>query len=294
MKRILLAVVFSLTAIPYAFAWGEEGHSIIAEIAQRRLTPQAAQAIARILGNGSGSSDYTVPSLASVSTWADEVRYDGAVPNSTYNWHFVDIPKDDDHYDPSTECPKDNPAQGDCVINELERLRNELRCLSGQDQLKALKFAVHFVGDIHQPFHTIWEELGGNQVKVTLQFKGKTCANDTCSTPPDNLHKVWDTTLIRAMEYNWQTFVDDLEGGWLQSSAAKQDRDDNIVDWAVNTHNEARTRNVWMSDNATLDQAYYDKSVPFVQQQLGLAGLRLARYLNSVFSSTQCPVPVQP
>jgi hypothetical protein len=48
---------------------------------------------------------------------------------------------------------------------------------------------------------------------VKLQFKGKTCANDMCSPPPDNLDKVWDTTLIRAMAYNWQTFVDDLEGG---------------------------------------------------------------------------------
>lgn len=222
------------------------------------------------------------------------MRYDGAVKNNTYNWHFVDIPKDHDHYDAATECPKENPSLGDCVINELERLRNELRCLTGQDQLKALKFAVHFVGDIHQPFHTIWEEAGANGVTVTLQFKGKTCANDTCSTPPDNLHKVWDTTLIRAMEYNWQTFVDNLEGGWLQSSMAKQESDDNIVDWAVNTHNEARTRNVWVNDKAILDQAYYDNATPLVQQQLGLAGLRLARYLNNVFGSTLCPVPIQP
>ncbi|WP_371930030.1 S1/P1 nuclease [Bradyrhizobium sp. CCGUVB1N3] len=104
------------------------------------------------------------------------------------------------------------------------RLKNELRCTAGDQQLRALKFAVHFVGDIHQPFHAIWESSGGNGIAIkVIQLKGKTCTADHCSTPPDNLHKMWDTTLIRAMEYNWPTFVDDLEAGWLTSDVAKID-----------------------------------------------------------------------
>lgn len=63
-----LSIAFLLVAIPYAFAWGEEGHSIIAEIAQRRLTPQAAQAIVTILRSAGSAADYTTPSLASIST----------------------------------------------------------------------------------------------------------------------------------------------------------------------------------------------------------------------------------
>jgi hypothetical protein len=291
---IFLTLVFSIFASE-AWAWGEEGHSIIAEIAQRRLSQSAAQAITQILRTNADATAYTTPSLASISTWADEVRYNGTQPNETYNWHFVDIPRQDPRYDPATECPKEKPVQGDCVINELSRLRNELRCTTGDHQLRALKFAVHFVGDTHQPFHTIWENAGGNGINIKeIQFKGKTCTAANCSTPPDNLHKMWDTTLIRAMEYNWPTFVDDLEIGWLTTDAAKNDNKDDPVAWAEDAHNEAITRNIWVDNNATLDQAYYDRVTPLVTQQLGFAGLRLARYLNDVFSSSQCPYTPHP
>jgi hypothetical protein len=289
MMRCIFLTLLLTFLTSEAWAWGEEGHSVIAEIAQRRLSPSAAQAITQILQSNPNVPAYTTPSLASISTWADEVRYNGSQPNETYNWHFVDIPRQDQHYDPATECPKDNPQEGDCVINELSRLRNELRCTTGDQQLRALKFAVHFVGDIHQPFHTIWENLGGNTIKVKLQFKGKTCNASDCSTPPDNLHKVWDTTLIRAMEYNWPTLVDDLGNGWLTTDIAKNDNKDDPVQWAEDAHNAATTFNVWVDNNATLDQAYYDRVTPLVSQQLGFAGLRLARYLNDVFSSSQCP-----
>jgi S1/P1 Nuclease len=285
---ILLPLIFNVFPSE-AWAWGEEGHSIVAEIAQRRLSQVAASAVTQILRSNPNAAAYSTPSPASISTWADEVRYNGATPNETYNWHFVDIPRQDAKYDPATECPKEKPEQGDCVINELSRLRNELRCTTGDQQLRALKFAVHFVGDIHQPFHTIWENLGGNTISVKIGYKGKTCTAGNCSTPPDNLHKVWDTTLIRSMEYNWPTFVDDLETGWLMSDTAKNDSKDDPVAWAEDAHNEAISRNIWVDNNTTLDQTYYDRVTPLVTQQLGFAGLRSARYLNDVFSSSQCP-----
>jgi hypothetical protein len=136
-SRIFLTLVFSVLASE-AWAWGEEGHSIVAEIAQRRLSPNAAQEITQILRANPDAAPYSAPSLASISTWADEVRYNGSQPNETYNWHFVDIPRQDTRYDPATECPKEKPAQGDCVINELSRLRNELRCTTGDQQVRAL------------------------------------------------------------------------------------------------------------------------------------------------------------
>ena len=95
------------------------------------------------------------------------------------------------------------------------------------------------------------------------------------------------------MEYNWPTFVDDLEAGWLTTDAAKRDQKDDPVAWAEDAHNEAITQNIWVDNNATLDQAYYDRVTPLVTQQLGFAGLRLARNLNDVFSSAQCPYAPQ-
>jgi hypothetical protein len=287
--RIILAILLFCLSSQRAWCWGQEGHAIVAEIAQRRLSQSAAEAITRILKADPNAHAYSTPTLASISTWADEVRYNGSQKNETYNWHFVDIPRLNTRFDPATECPKEHPELGDCVINELVRLRNELRCTTGEQQLRALKFAVHFVGDAHQPLHTIWENLGGNTISVKIQFKGTTCTNNSCSTPPDNLHKVWDTTLIRARQYNWQSWVDDLEKDWLKSASAIADQEDDPVKWTEAAHNEALAHNIWVQDGATLDQAYYDRAVPLVTQQLGLAGLRLARYLSDVFTSTQCP-----
>jgi hypothetical protein len=61
-----VVVAFTYLLSGHAFAWGQEGHSIIAEIAQRRLTPQAAAVIEQLLGKGH--------SLASISSWADDIR----------------------------------------------------------------------------------------------------------------------------------------------------------------------------------------------------------------------------
>src|SRR5262245_22450148 len=93
----------------YAWGWGQEGHSIIAEVAQRRLTSSATADVARLLGNNH--------SLASIASWADDER--DRRPE-TYNWHFVDIPIGSDTFDANTQCVA--TSAGDCVIAELERL----------------------------------------------------------------------------------------------------------------------------------------------------------------------------
>jgi hypothetical protein len=47
--RLALATTLLTASISNALAWGEDGHSIVAEIAQRPLTREATDAIAGIL-----------------------------------------------------------------------------------------------------------------------------------------------------------------------------------------------------------------------------------------------------
>jgi hypothetical protein len=49
---------------------------------------------------------------------------------------------------------------------------------------EALKFILHFIGDIHQPLHVENVERGGNEISV--------CWHKACH---HNLHSVWDTTI---------------------------------------------------------------------------------------------------
>lgn len=283
MRRSVLAALLLLTSTSAALAWGQEGHSIVAELGQRRLSPEAAAAVEQILGRGH--------SLASVSSWADDVR--GEKPES-YNWHFVDIPVANTAYDPAEECKPD--PKGDCAIAELERLRETLRCSSdAAARLDALRFAVHFIGDIHQPLHTVGEARGGNDIKVKVTFRGNTCRADNCDLNI-NFHALWDTFLITRTYWDWGAYVDKLESGWLLTDDAKAAAAApvGITDWVLATHATAAT--IWNArpENGEIGDDYYKLVMPYVDQQLALGGLHLAAYLNDVYSSTSCPVAPAP
>ena len=248
--RIIWMVVAAMLLPLQALAWGPEGHSIIAELAQRRLTPQAAAQVVRLLGPGH--------SLASVASWADDVRDDRP---ETYNWHFVDFAMGEDRYDAAKHCHAS--ANGDCVVAELERLKTALRC-GPTDDLKrdALRYAVHFVGDIHQPMHTVGEGRGGNDVAVEVRLAGaKTCRGGPCPIMAyrSNPHRVWDGTLIKATAWSWGAYVDRLEGGLLASPEPLGLDDGSPADWAEETHRAARF--VWeqLPESRVIDDAYYGK-----------------------------------
>lgn len=282
MRVAAFVLVWTSALTGQAFPWGQEGHSIIAEIAQRRLSPNAAAAVESLLGKGH--------SLAAISTWPDDVR--SARP-TTSNWHFADIPIESGDYKPQRDCEPD-PAKGDCIVAELNRLKTELRCGTEQQRAEALMFAVHLVGDIHQPLHTVKEEGGGNGIKVHMTVHGLTCTKD-CDIDT-NFHRAWDSDLIHRIVFSWGTYVERLEIGWLKSAEARKIGTDGgqPADWVVETHRYAQQ--VWHllppsdSDKPRLmDDGYFNQILPVMDHQLGVAGLRLARYLNEVFRSPKCP-----
>lgn len=277
-RRLLLLPLAWLATMELAFAWGQEGHSIVAEIAQRRLSPEAAAAVDAILGKGH--------SLASVASWADDQR--GAHPD-TYNWHFVDIPIADGTYDPATECKPD--PKGDCTIAALERLKPALQCGDDAAKRDALRYAVHLIGDLHQPLHTVNEARGGNDIPVKVTFKGNTCFKN-CDLDT-NFHATWDTTLITRTVWNWGAFVDREEAGFLATPEAKDPAAvaGTPTDWLLQTHAAAQTVWALKPTNGVLDDAYYTAVLPVVERQLGLGGLRLAAWLNDAFAAKACPAP---
>lgn len=50
----------------------------------------------------------------------------------------------------------------------METTRATDESLSAAERFDALKFVVHFVGDIHQPLHDEAINVGGNTINVTL------------------------------------------------------------------------------------------------------------------------------
>jgi nuclease S1 len=284
MKTLVLSVAFACALIQQAGAWGEEGHSIVAEVAQQRLSVPAAAIVQRLLKGRS---------LASVASWADDVRTERP---ETSNWHFVDIPLARLKYSEPRDC-RANAQKGDCIVKALSRLKNDLRCTTGDNQVEALKFSVHFIGDIHQPLHTVDDQTGGNELQVDVFMRGMTTCTDknTCKAvhAPMNFHAVWDSGLINKTTWNWGAYVNRLEDGWLMSVDANRPGIDGgtPADWANQSHEAALT--IWHArpTDEVLDDRYYREMLPTLDRQLGMAGLRLAKFINDAFGSDQCPVP---
>ena len=81
----------------------------------------------------------------------------------TAPWHYVNLEITQDmRYQPARDCRKD-----DCVVAQILHQQAVLKSSADRTRkAEALKFLVHFVGDVHQPLHAADNhDRGGNQVQ---------------------------------------------------------------------------------------------------------------------------------
>jgi len=170
-------LAFALLIPAVAAAWGPQGHRLVAELAWEQLTPQAQAGITPLL---LGEPEPTLPGIAN---WADRLRAsDPDLGRRSSAWHYVNIGGDQCVYEAPRDCP-----EGNCVVAAIPAQAALLADVSlpAATRTQALKFLVHFVGDIHQPLHAGHaEDKGGNTYQVNLDGKGS------------NLHQLWDSGLL--------------------------------------------------------------------------------------------------
>lgn len=283
---IMLALAASSSP---ALAWGREGHQVVAALAWDYLTPDVRNTITSLLSQDKDT--LTPPDFVSRSTWADSWRAAGH--KETGEWHFVDIELD--HPDLAQACynfpaqtglASAGPAQ-DCVVNKLPQFEKELadRTTLTAERILALKYIVHFVGDIHQPLHAADNhDKGGNCVRIALGGPRTT-----------NLHSYWDTALVSELDPNPTSLADKLfmqityddKQKWQQGTPA---------DWAQESFTFAKqyayilnTPAGCSQDSApiTLPPGYDAAAQTVVREQLMKAGVRLASVLNAALTTGQ-------
>jgi nuclease S1 len=255
-RWMALGMAFVWGALP-GMAWGPEGHRVVAVIAQMNLTPEARERVNALLG--------PYNSLGAIASWADDTRVD--YPD-TGPWHYIDIPLDSNAIDMARDCP-----QGKCVIAQIEKFEAVLKDprASEADRRAALKFVVHFVGDLHQPLHAEDNhDQGGNQVQVT--FFGQ----------PTNLHSVWDSGILNHIKPYGNPLAEELNSR-ITPEERKQWAQGRLEDWALESHRLARDvayKRLPPGPTPALGQEYVDAATPVVETQLEKAGIRLADILN--------------
>ena len=266
----LSAIAMMLVPSP-ALAWGKTGHRVVAAIADTQLSGLARAHVREILG---------ADSLDDVSNWPDEMRSDPAPfwQKTATPWHWVTL--NGIIYDHA-------PPEGD-ALEALGRFRATLKDPNASlaDKQLALRFIVHLVGDLHQPMHVgKCCDRGGNEIKVS--WFGK----------PTNLHSVWDSQLVDEEQLSFTELAAKLE-----RHTSDRDRiawwDINPRDWISESaqYREQIYANIPPAKKPTkkgaealpdLSYTYIYKFTPLMEQRLKQAGVRLAAYLNDIYSEPQ-------
>jgi nuclease S1 len=255
-------------------AWSPQGHRLVALIATNHLTPAARQNVSWLLGS---------TTLADIAVWADHYLEGN---NQTSFWHYVNIPLNATNYDRDRDCPRQPGisvgARGDrwrdCVVDRIlynqERLANP--SLDRADRTIALKFLVHLIGDLHQPFHALGVERGGNGIFVSV-FGSPTCSYGDGTRYSCNLHGVWDTELIAHRRLSDLQFVAELERQ-IKQRAWNLRATGSPAQWAMESH--ALAQEALLPAGSVVDEAYSRAHIAGIDERLALGGLRLAASLN--------------
>jgi hypothetical protein len=276
-----LAATLASIASP-ALAWGDPGHAVVALIAYRHLTPAARHEVDRLLA--SDSDDLTGPDIASRATWADKYRISH---RETAAWHFVDI--EIDKPDLATACswfpasPRHAASQGpakNCVVDKIEEFAAELKdpATPAPERLLALKFVLHFVGDMHQPLHAAdHNDKGGNCIGLSPSPDGGVT----------NLHAFWDMTAVNALGYSAPTIAAKLDSkitpADVRAWSAGIPRDWAMQSWGMakrDAYNLPSRPTCAQPGAVTLSPSYQATVEADAAHQLSVAGVRLAHVLN--------------
>jgi hypothetical protein len=195
----LITVVLILFAPAASFGWGAGGHMMTANIAFSRLTPHAKKEVAKLLAlpvkvtlpdgtqpklsaqDKKKLAGYTARSkdFVNAAHWADDLKGIKAL-NPFKELHFKDVYFSDDN---SQLPPEDANNIVTALNHNVDILKNST---DDNARAQALRFIIHFLGDIHQPLHCAARvtngkgDQGGNFVKITVA---------------KNLHSYWDSGL---------------------------------------------------------------------------------------------------
>src|SRR5262249_6034806 len=239
---LALVAAGTLFGGPRAQAWGCKGHQTVAFLAEKHLTTQAKQALQTLLTDnpidpslkrfcGNALSDV----FADAATWADDERTKAP---KTAPWHFIDIPLGATRNQVSQACTGEGCVT-QAITDQLAILKD--KTAPAAKRADALRFIIHFVGDLHQPLHaTDNSDRGGNCVPVK-DFRRKPHASGGSASP--NLHGIWDTEILeRDMEgASPSEWADTLETDFAGSFNEWQQAGVNLEDWAWEGHQHAIT-----------------------------------------------------
>lgn len=311
--RQACSFILVLGAVIPTFAWHDEGHKLTGYIAWQRMTPQAREAVVRILRAAPEDSQiatfYQVWGIESeevrrmkffwtIPTWADMIR-ERAFPVRMRKYHHSNWHYDDTFWrlvNGKVEFVNIGEESG-FAVQQLAATEKTMRDPKATDADKAVAMAwfLHLAGDIHQPLH--------NSARVTeTEPKGDQGGNLFFLEPEKpqgqsrlNLHSFWDGIFARSVPLKTGQFVENYVDALGQKTIKKHPFTEfasvlklgDYEAWHQEGFNLATTA-VFTPDlkRSELPSKKYQKAAfELSDRQVALAGYRIAETLNSIFGA---------
>lgn len=258
--KILYRFMFSLLLLSSVaqeiLAWGQKGHDVTCEIAERHLDRGARKAVKRLLEG---------KSMVYWSNWLDNASHTEEYLY-TKTWHYKNIDAGVLYEDAELE-PKGDVVTA--INKQLQTLKD--KASSTESKRLALKMLIHLVGDVHQPMHMGHKsDLGGNRWMIHYFGKEK------------NLHGIWDADVLEGgHKWSYEEWATEIDR--LNKKQNKEICKGSVDDWARETFAIATEVYGSTPQGSKLSYDYQARWTPVIEQQLLRGGLRLAHLLNSVF-----------
>lgn len=292
-SRVAIGVICLILITPtLTLSWGAGGHMMTAQIAFDRLNPRAKAQARRLLAIQINPAAVTRRSrnFINASHWADDLR---PFPefDSFKELHFIDKFFSED----GTPLPTDLPPNN--IVTALEENVNILKTSTDNNaRAQALRFIIHFVGDIHQPLHAASRvsaalptgDRGGNSVNLKIRQPNGTTKNQ-------NLHSYWDGG-IGTFPKTGPNFappplsqiprpVASIIRTYPASDAALNlNNPTDFAGWAGESHQLAKdVAYKGITNNGTPSTAYNRAATRVVRKRVAWGGYRLAALLNSIW-----------
>jgi hypothetical protein len=213
--------------------------------------------------------------------------------------HYIDA-EDDPPNSCNVDYERDCSAEEGCIVSAIANYTQRVQhpsVLPAKEVNYALRWIVHFLGDIAQPLHNEAIAVGGNTINVT--FDGEAW----------NLHALWDTAIpnkIRdinnvslADAKSWAAdLTEEIKTGKYRACAQTWVQGDDIADAKRSALAWARDTNLYVCSSvfpdsveavskADLGGAYFQQAAETVEIQIAKGGYRLAHWLDQLAAVQQ-------
>ena len=291
-RVIAVGVAFLILCTPsISLGWGAGGHMMVASIAFSRLNPRAKAQAKTLLAIAINPAAVSAKSkdFVNAAHWPDDLRqfpeFDSFKP-----LHFIDQPFSLDGTPlPAVPTPD--------IVTALEDNVNILKTSTDKNaQAQALRFIIHFVGDIHQPLHCATRvdsahpqgDRGGNLVSIKVPITGG-------KLKTTNLHSYWDGG-IGSFPKTGANFkppaFSTIGPAATRAKAGNPDTDPdlklndpfNFQAWAAESLTAAKdTAYPGMTNGAKPNATYRRKALKVARKRVAWGGYRLAALLNAIW-----------